>query len=87
MNGCYCSKGETFVFMHEDQNNDNGNWDGDNFLYVVKPYFRLKLMNAMYNFAKFLFNTFIIYFFLLHYLSRYNRYNLTYQVIIKSNFD
>ena len=84
MNGCYCSKGETFVFMHDDQNNDNGNWDGDNFLYVVKLYFRLKLMTAIYNFARFLFNSFIVYFFLLNYLSRYNR--LTYQVIIKSNF-
>ena len=87
MNGCYCSKGETFVFMHEDQNNDNGNWDGDNFLYVVKLYFRLKLMNAIYNFAKFLFNSFIVYFFLLNYLSRYNRLRLTFQVTIKSNFD
>ena len=87
MNGCYCSKGETFVFMHDDQNNHNGHWDRDNFLYVVKLYFRLKLMTAIYNFAKFLFNTFIIYFSLLHYLSRYNLLRLTYQIIIKLNFD
>ena len=37
--------------MHDDQNNDNGNWDGDNFLYVVKLHFRLKLMNAIYHFS------------------------------------